>query len=304
MTQGPPLLRGLCAVVTLWAACTAEARAAEDFAWAQQLYRAGRYREAAAALETLARVRPADGSVQLWYGASLLGAGRLHEAVGVLQRATLGPLSAHAWLWTGAAYEQLGQLERARASYEEALRRAGTGEVAYLALRRLRALRAPPSSPAALSAAVDPAAYARLATLHNPRLSALEARRIGQALVAYGRRFDVDPRFVSALVLVESGFNPRAVSPAGALGLGQLMPETARAVGVRDPFSIEENLYGTVRVLRGHLDRFGYHRADLALAAYNAGAGAVHRHGGVPPFPETQWYVFHVTRLYLRYLGR
>jgi len=188
----------------------------------------------------------------------------------------------------------------ARDAYRLALEH---GEAGYWAARRLRALQAEQETQGGLNA-LDPATYARLALRHNPRLAPSEAWRIARALLDFGRRFDVDPRLVSAVVVVESGFNPRAISPAGALGLGQLMPEVARAVGVRQPFSIEENLYGTVRVLRGHLDRFGYHRVDLALAAYNAGSGAVRRHGGVPPFAETRWYVFRVSNLYLRYLGQ
>jgi soluble lytic murein transglycosylase-like protein len=73
-------------------------------------------------------------------------------------------------------------------------------------------------------------------------------------------------------------------------------------VGVRDPFSIEENVYGTVRVLRGHLDRYGFDNVALALAAYNAGSGAVRAHGGIPPYAETTWYVYNVMSLYLRLL--
>ncbi len=270
---------------------------------AQELYRQGRYREAVAAFRAALEAAPADRSAWLWYGAALVLAGEPQEALHALARVAGSQLEPYAAVWRGAAYEQLGLVGQARAAYQAALHRAEATPAAYWAGRRLRALRAEEGPERALGA-LDPSTYVRLAIRHNPRLTASEAWRIAQALLGYGRRFDVDPRLVSALVVVESGFNPRAVSPAGALGLGQLMPEVARAVGVRDPFSIEENLYGTVRVLRGHLERFGYHRVDLALAAYNAGSGAVRRHGGIPPFAETRWYVYHVSRLYLRYLGQ
>ena len=91
------------------------------------------------------------------------------------------------------------------------------------------------------------------------------------------------------LVEAESGWNPRAGSSAGAQGLTQLMPATARGLGVSDPFDPVDNLNGGARYLRQQYDRFK--RWDLALAAYNAGPGAVQRHGGIPPFAETQAYV-------------
>ena len=92
-----------------------------------------------------------------------------------------------------------------------------------------------------------------------------------------------------ALIERESGWNPRAVSPKGAQGLGQLMPATARDLGVSDPFDPAQNLDGAARYFAAQLARFG--DVALALAAYNAGPEAVARHGGVPPYAETRAYV-------------
>jgi soluble lytic murein transglycosylase-like protein len=111
------------------------------------------------------------------------------------------------------------------------------------------------------------------------------------------RRYGLDPALVLAVVGVESGFRPAAVSPKGAQGLMQLMPRTAAALGVSDPLDPEQNLDAGVRHLESLLKLYN---GDLtrALAAYNAGSGAVERHGGVPPYRETRAYVKRVLERY------
>ena len=114
---------------------------------------------------------------------------------------------------------------------------------------------------------------------------------------AVARRHGLDPDLVMAVVSVESGFRPQAVSPKGAQGLMQLMPKTASSLGVADAFDPTQNLDAGTRHLGQLLTLYG---GDLtrALAAYNAGEGAVHRHGGVPPYRETRAYVKRVLERY------
>ncbi len=129
---------------------------------------------------------------------------------------------------------------------------------------------------------------------------------------ADGRRFDgmiqeaaagagVPPAIVKAVIHAESAFNASAVSRAGAMGLMQLMPGTARELGVSDPFRAEQNVRGGARYLRHLHDRYG--SWTNTLAAYNAGPTAVDRYQGIPPYAETQQYVRRVLTYYRRYHG-
>ena len=124
-------------------------------------------------------------------------------------------------------------------------------------------------------------------------------RAYAGALTQAGAATGVDPRLLAAVAWSESGFNPGARSPAGAIGLMQLMPRTAAGLGV-DPKDPAQALKGGGTYLAQQLESFG--RTDLALAAYNAGPGAVRKHGGIPPYAETQKYVSTVLARY-RQLG-
>jgi soluble lytic murein transglycosylase-like protein len=108
----------------------------------------------------------------------------------------------------------------------------------------------------------------------------------------------LEPNLLRAVIVVESGFNSRAVSKRGAVGLMQLMPATASRYGVSNPYDARQNVHGGARYLKFLIDHFG-HDVRLALAAYNAGEDAVERNGGqIPPFSETMAYVPRVLKIY------
>jgi soluble lytic murein transglycosylase-like protein len=113
----------------------------------------------------------------------------------------------------------------------------------------------------------------------------------------------VDPALIEAVIANESGFDPKATSSAGARGLMQLMPDTAAELGVTDSYDPAQNVFGGSRYLRDLLDRFGGN-TKLALAAYNAGAGAVEKYGGVPPYAQTRAYVQNVLASYEKISAR
>jgi soluble lytic murein transglycosylase-like protein len=121
--------------------------------------------------------------------------------------------------------------------------------------------------------------------------SGSRARKYDDLIRQHADRHGLSADLIRAIIQIESGFNPRAVSPKGAMGLMQLMPATATEYGVHNPFDPDENIRAGVAYFRLLLDRYN-HKVDLALAAYNAGPTAVDRHGRrVPPYRETQAYV-------------
>jgi len=196
-------------------------------------------------------------------------------------------------LWAGVAAAAVGRWQDSRAYLREALRRPHTPDVARLAeawLVRLEALDTPAPG------AVDPAAgIAALAYASNPRLTWSQARWLGQAVQTAAGHEGLDPWFLASVIYIESRFNHQSVSWAGAMGLGQLMPGTAKAAGV-DPKDPWQNVLGAAEILRWHYLEFK--DWTLALAAYNAGGEAVRRYKGVPPYAETQWYVRAVLWIY------
>ncbi|MBL7224959.1 MAG: transglycosylase SLT domain-containing protein [Desulfobacteraceae bacterium] len=119
-------------------------------------------------------------------------------------------------------------------------------------------------------------------------------------IVKAASRYEVDPALVKAIIMAESGYNPQAVSRQGAKGLMQLMPRTARSLGVEDSFNPEHNVNGGVKYLKQLLDEFD-DNLKFALAAYNAGSSKVRRHRGIPPIKATQYYVNRVFEYYQYY---
>lgn len=157
--------------------------------------------------------------------------------------------------------------------------------------------------------------YEKAISSFNPKLPQSHLSLIAQSIVYYtmyfneyyngGSEYKLDPRLVVALIAAESRFKPLAVSPKGAMGLGQLMPFKAKELGIGSvAFHPQYNIFGTIRTLRGLYDLYtakGYswHKVyQYSLAAYNAGAGAVAKYKGIPPYTETQNYVRKVTSYY------
>ena len=244
----------ICAVVPEAAWSEVDSQGWLDTGW--QAYRAGALDAAATAFARAAEAAPGWATPAVWLG-----------AVAMAQRDW-----ATARRWFEAALARHPTL--AEAGYAEAwLERLGIG----VDRPRWR-----------VRTAEDYAAFVRAS---NPALTIGQARWVGAAVLAAAADVRLDPRVLAAVVYIESGFEHRTVSRAGAEGLGQLMPETAAALGV-NPVDPWQNLLGAARLLRGYNDTF--HSLPLALAAYNAGAPAVRKWGGIPPYAETQWYVWAV----------
>lgn len=122
---------------------------------------------------------------------------------------------------------------------------------------------------------------------------------IDEIIETFSNKYSVDSDFIKAIIKQESGFNPKATSKKGAMGLMQLMPKTAKSLGVNDAYNPFENIEGGVKHIKGLLNRYN-NNEELALAAYNAGAGAVKKYGGIPPYKETQNYVKSIMATYTK----
>jgi len=157
-------------------------------------------------------------------------------------------------------------------------------------------------------------AYYRFIANHNKRLTPREVDSIAVSILYFAERHRVDPRLIVAMIIAESDFDPRSTSNKGAMGLGQIMPDEAKSFGLRNPYDPVENVRASVNMLRMKLDMFREKgvpegqmtmgQIALAMAAYNAGAGAVKKYGGVPPYRETQRYVQRVITLYKSLCGQ
>jgi len=237
----------------------------------------------------------ADGpAAWMTRGAAYLRSGALGQADQAFRTAAaLAPRSARPVLWLGVVAVARGDRGSAVSWFNEALRRhpdlAEQGCAAvWLDMLGIEVTR----RQWRLQTPEDYAVFVRSA---NPGLSSGQARWVGYALVSAAGRSRLDPRILAAVVYIESRFNHQTISSAGAEGLGQLMPGTAGGLGV-DPRDPLQNLVGAAAFLRQNLDEF--QTLPLALAAYNAGRAAVHRWGGIPPYAETQWYVWAVLWVY------
>lgn len=158
-----------------------------------------------------------------------------------------------------------------------------------------------PSAPSRPKPAADAGGAAPRRAAYAPGDRSPERfRRYDEYIRQASALYQIPEALVRAVISVESDYDPRAVSPVGAVGLMQLMPETARRMEVRDAVDPRENIFGGVRYLRSLANLFN---GDLSLtvAGYNAGEGAVMRHGGIPPYAETQEYVVRVLTNYRRY---
>lgn len=145
-----------------------------------------------------------------------------------------------------------------------------------------------------LAAASDPSA-----NMNNQPLMVPPAQ-IDGLVNANAAQWQVDPALVKAIIANESGFNANATSRTGAQGLMQLEPETAAGLGVQNAYDPAQNISGGTRYIKGLLERF-HGDVQLAVAAYNAGPGAVEKYGGIPPYAETRNYVGNVMDAYRRY---
>ena len=236
----------------------------------------------------------ADLSMLMAEGQASYQAGDLARAQGAFGKAAaLAPASAKPALWLGAVAVARGDRAAAEAWFREALRQHPSLSEESCAVQWLDLLGTPLSRPR--WHLQTPEEYATFVQAVNPTLTSEQAQWLGFAVISAAARHGIDPRLLAAVVFIESRFNRASVSSAGAQGFGQLMPTTAAGLGVnpRDPL---QNLLGAARLLQLNLAEL--HALPLALAAYNAGSNAVRRWRGIPPYAETQWYVWAVLWVY------
>lgn len=155
--------------------------------------------------------------------------------------------------------------------------------------------------------------YRSLVRRWNRRLSEADVDKITTSILYFSDSNNIDPRLIVAMIIAESDFDLYSTSHTGAMGLGQLMPETARGLGVTNAYDPVQNIGAAAHILRGHLDQYGgapsnagiipLSQIALTMAAYNAGPGAVRKYHGVPPYRETQRYIARIAKLYREMCG-
>lgn len=221
-------------------------------------------------------------------------AGDMLSAQTAFARATVAaPESATPAVWLGAVLVVRGDRADARRWFEAALQRHPTMAEAGYAQAWLSRLGIESGRPRWRVGTLE--GLAQFVRASNPRLSWQQALWVANAIRTAARGEGIDERILASVLYIESRFNHQSISSAGAEGIGQLMPDTAAGLGVdpRDPW---QNVLGAARLLRAD---YGELRSwPLTLAAYNAGSGAVRRWGGIPPYAETQWYVWAVLWVY------
>ncbi len=230
--------------------------------------------------------------------------------------------------WDLRAMEERERTSKAaRVAYEKAVnaakQRSGKRSSTSLASRSggrgvakaSRNMPVPTNGLSATAQSVFPA-YRDFIKSRNSRLTENQASDITWAVLRYSEALDTDPRLVIALIIAESDFDPNSTSRSGAMGLGQLMPGTAQDIsaktGLSNPYDPVQNIAGSVWLLRSHLDKYSggkamndlkWNHISLALAAYNAGPGAVKKYKGIPPYRETQNYVRKINSIYRQLCG-
>jgi soluble lytic murein transglycosylase-like protein len=201
--------------------------------------------------------------------------------------------SATPAVWLGAVLVARGDRDGARRWFQTALLRHPTMAEAGYAQAWLARLGVDSDRPRWQIGTLE--GLARFVRASNPRLSWPQALWVAHAIRTASNGEGLEARMLAAVLYIESRFEHQSISSAGAEGLGQLMPETAAGLGVdpRDPW---QNVLGAARLLRADYSEF--RSWPFTLAAYNAGSGAVRRWGGIPPYAETQWYVWAVLWIY------
>jgi soluble lytic murein transglycosylase-like protein len=256
---------------------------------------------AAAGACTVLTQQPAHAQTALQAGWVAFQAGQMAQAqTAFAEAAASTPKSATPAVWMGAVLLARGNLAQAAHWFRLSLLSHPTPEQARYAIAWLGRLHAPIRQSAAKSVparldATTAEGITQFIRAANPAIAPRQAAWEGRAIREAAAHEGVDPRLMTALIDVESGFDQGAVSPVGAEGLGQLMPQTAAELGV-NPHDPWQNLVGSAHLLR--LDYAQFQSWPLTLAAYNAGGNAVRHYGGIPPFAETRTYVWKVLSIF------